>query len=325
MVSNLLRQFSSQGKELKLARAEGGRHMTVTMGKAKEAKPLTAHDIRELEMMLGLSRRKREALGAWLRRHKVPMSPYIREKLVEMDRYLSEWYEVAMVDCEEQYEVVKEKKAGEQGQEHGQEQQEAEGEAAESGGRGEGGAGRGRGRGGGRGRSRAGAGQVLAGPLGPPQVPGPSGTRARSTRGAAAEANRTLDESVDRGEVVEEQCRNKGKKKEPEKKAQTDGARRPSKKKKKRKNLKTRTVKSELVFVRECGAFLETVREERGIPAEEDMVRLAIDGGQGSLKVVANLFNRYFLYMPLYCPLPLHCPLAQAPLKQECIIRTQLL
>ena len=100
---------------------------------------------------------------------------------------------------------------------------------------------------------------------------------------------------MDRGEVTEESCkektRGKSKRKEQEKPAQTDGARRPSKKKK-RKLLKTRTVKKELVFVRECAAFLETIREERGIPVEEAMVRLAIDGGQGSLKVVANLFNR---------------------------------
>ena len=109
---------------------------------------------------------------------------------------------------------------------------------------------------------------------------------------------------MDRGEVAEEDCteRSKSRKKEPKKPAQTDGARRPSKKKK-RKNLKTRTVKMELVYVRECAAFLETVREERGIPAEEAMVRLAIDGGQGSLKVVANLFKRYFL-----CDLSLHLP-----------------
>ena len=169
------------------------------------------------------------------------------------------------------------------------------------------GRGRGRGRGDGRGRGRAGAAQGQAGPLGPPDVPGPSRLRARSARGAAAEANRTLDESVDRGEVTEESFREKtGKEKQKEKEKEKRKERQKEKQKensnkayravrrKKRKLLRTRRVKKELVYVRDCAAFLEFVREERGIPAEEAMVRLAIDAGQGSLKVVANLFNRYY-------------------------------
>ena len=81
--------------------------MSVTVGPRREQAPLTAADVRELEILLNLSRNKREALGAWLRRLKVPMDSRIREQLVTMDRYLDEWYEVALVDCDELYEIKK--------------------------------------------------------------------------------------------------------------------------------------------------------------------------------------------------------------------------
>ena len=113
---------------------------------------------------------------------------------------------------------------------------------------------------------------------------------------AAEEADRTLEESFDRGEIVEEQEKSSRKRRQHQhqnairKAAKT---RQPAKgKRKKKKILKTRTVKKELVSVKDVAAFLEMVRVERDIPAEEAMVRLAIDGGQGSLKVVANIFSR---------------------------------
>ena len=119
----------------------------------------------------------------------------------------------------------------------------------------------------------------------------------RMRRGAAEEADRTLDESFDRGEIVEQQKKSK-KKKQHQQQMQLKKAakkRKPSSRKKK-KIMRSRTVKKELVYVRDVAAFLEMVREERGIPVDEAMVRLAIDGGQGSLKIVANLFSRYLRF-----------------------------
>ena len=289
--------------------------MSVTVGPKKEQEPLTADDIRELEILLNLSRTKREALGAWLRRLKVPMNPRIREQLVSMDRYLDDWYDVALVDCVEQYEVKTAAKDQEQGggdqrqqeqrdqekEQRQQEQPEQEPTAAGSGHAPSSTKGRGRGRGGRArqerqvaiGRAGRAQGQVFVAP--PPPVVTPGG-RVRSRRAAAEEADRTLEESFDRGEIVEEQEKSSRKRRQHQhqnairKAAKT---RQPAKgKRKKKKILKTRTVKKELVSVKDVAAFLEMVRVERDIPAEEAMVRLAIDGGQGSLKVVANIFSR---------------------------------
>ena len=95
-------------------------------------------------------------------------------------------------------------------------------------------------------------------------------------------------------ESFREKTRNKRKEKQKEKQKEKSTKADRAVRRKKRKLLRTRRVKKELVYVTDCAAFLELVREERGIPAEEAMVRLAIDAGQGSLKVVANLFNRYY-------------------------------
>ena len=308
MLASLLKKHTSEGKDLKLARPEGGRAMSVTVGPRKEQEPLTAEDIRELEMMLNLSRRKREALGHWLRRKKVPMDARIREQLITMDGYLEDWYEVAMVDCEEKYEV---KGAGAKGQE------EQEKEHLDKGKEGEVPApepapasapepvpvARRRGQGVVRGRGGRAQGQLFVEPLQPclaTTQPGSSSSRVRVRRGAALEANRTLDESYDRGEIVEEAKKKKSRKKlehEQQKVIRQAGKKRPAikkkKKKKKAKIMKSRIVQKELVYVKDVAAFLEMVRLERSIAPEDAMVRLAIDAGQGSLKVVANLFNRY--------------------------------
>ena len=118
----------------------------------------------------------------------------------------------------------------------------------------------------------------------------------RMRKGAAEEADRTLDESFDRGEIVEQEEQTSKKRKLHQQQMRIKKAakkRKPSSRKKKKKNMRSRTVKKELVYAKDVAAFLEMVREERGIPEDEAMVRLAIDGGQGSLKIVANLFSRY--------------------------------
>ena len=128
-------------------------------------------------------------------------------------------------------------------------------------------------------------------PAQPVAVPG--GSRVRMRRGAAEEADRTLAESFNRGEIVEQQKKSK-KKKQHQQQMQLKKAakkKKPSRKKKK-KVMRWKTFKKELVYVKDVAAFLEIVREERGIPVDEAIVRLAIDGGQGLLKIVANLFSR---------------------------------
>ena len=113
-------------------------------------------------------------------------------------------------------------------------------------------------------------------------------------RGAAVEADKTLDESFDRGEIIlEKKKSNKRQQHQQKKTLRMAAKKRPQARgRRKRKIMKTRTVKKELVYVKDVAAFLEMVREERDIPVDEAMVRLAIDGGQGSLKIVANLFSR---------------------------------
>ena len=56
--------------------------------------------------------------------------------------------------------------------------------------------------------------------------------------------------------------------------------------------MKMIIVKKPLVYVNNVPAFLEFVRLERGLTAEETMIRIGIDAGQGSLKVVANVFSK---------------------------------
>ena len=285
-------------KELRLARPAGGRPLEVTVGKVAKPVTLEAANIRELEDMLGLSINQREKLAAYLRSAKVPMEPRVREKLMAMDRWLDDWYETAELEIEERREVKKEEDTGEKGvpdPEPEPEPASLDGDGGGEGGSGVGkGGGRGRGRGRGRGtvRGRGGAAQgQTVDLLPPPEV------RRRPRREAAALADISLEQSVDKGEMLEKDCEareiNGPKKKKVKKTAKPDPKIRTKKSKKKKKVYETIKVRKPLVYVTNVAAFLEMIREERGIPAEECMVRLAIDAGQGSLKVVANLFNRY--------------------------------
>ena len=228
--------------------------MSVTVGPRREQAPLTAADLRELEILLNLSRRKREALGACLRRHKVPMDPRIREQLVSMDRNLDDWYEVALVDCDELYEVKGKEGAKEQDNPEPQKQQREEvapvpdpapATPAARGRDGKQGQGRQvvRGRGG---RAQGQSFVIPPPPVQPFAVPG--GSRVRVKRGAAEEANRTLDESFDRGEIVEQQEKKSKKRKQHQhqmqvKKATKKRKLRSGKMKKKKKLMRSRTVK----------------------------------------------------------------------------------
>ena len=47
-----------------------------------------------------------------------------------------------------------------------------------------------------------------------------------------------------------------------------------------------------LVYVENVPAFLEYVRAARQIPEKDAMIRISMDGGQGSLKIIANIFSR---------------------------------
>ena len=62
--------------------------------------------------------------------------------------------------------------------------------------------------------------------------------------------------------------------------------------KKKKKKMKVVLVKKPLVYITNVPAFLEMIRVERGLTAEETMIRIGIDAGQGSLKIVANVFSK---------------------------------
>ena len=275
---------------MKLARPAGGRPLDVTVGKVAKPTTLDAENIRDLEDMLGLSINQREKLAAYLRSAKVPMAPGVREKLMAMDRWLDDWYETAELEIEERREVTK------KGEDTGEEEVPAQEPEPESPpldadeGR-EGGRGGGSGRGRVRGRGGAAQGQAVE-LLPPPEV------RRRPRREAAVLADISLEQSVDKGEMSEKDCQageNRKRKKVVKKTKKAGVKKQPRKRKKKVKIYETIRKKKPLVYVKDVAAFLEMVREERGIPAEECMVRLAIDAGQGSLKVVANLFNRYYL------------------------------
>ena len=236
-----------------------------------------------------MSINQREKLAAYLRSAKVPMAPGVREKLMAMDRWLDDWYETAELEIEERREV---KKKGEDTGEEEVPAQEPEPESppldADEGR--EGGRGGGSGRGRVRGRGGAAQGQAVE-LLPPPEV------RRRPRREAAVLADISLEQSVDKGEMSEKDCQageNRKRKKVVKKTKKAGVKKQPRKRKKKVKIYETIRKKKPLVYVKDVAAFLEMVREERGIPAEECMVRLAIDAGQGSLKVVANLFNRYY-------------------------------
>ena len=64
------------------------------------------------------------------------------------------------------------------------------------------------------------------------------------------------------------------------------------KKRKKKKKMKTVIVSKPLTYCTNVPGILESVRVARGLSKEETMVQIGIDAGQGSLKVVANVFSK---------------------------------
>ena len=54
---------------------------------------------------------------------------------------------------------------------------------------------------------------------------------------------------------------------------------------------KLETVKRDLVFVKEPAKFIEHIISERGLNKEKLMVRIGLDGGQGTFKVVVSIFE----------------------------------
>ena len=279
-----------KAKNYLLSKCNGGRKMVVSVGRIQGDITMTAQEVRELEKMIGASRRKRESLMAWLRRKSRKLvAPGVREELVQMDRELLEWYEVVDMEVEENVEVCPPAPTSEPGAEP----------------------------------------QPAPQPPAPkPPAPKPPGSQppapesaarvppatpqspasGRSKRGAAMEASKSMEESFEKGDLSFSKEENKefkkpstkrkrsveGKKKKLEQKkkklkvSETEG----KKKKKKKKKMKTVLVMKPLVYITNVPAFLEMVREARGLTAEETMVRIGIDAGQGSLKVVANVFSK---------------------------------
>ena len=92
---------------------------------------------------------------------------------------------------------------------------------------------------------------------------------------------RRISKKKERSEKKRKVGERGGKKKEKKKK-----------KKKKKKKMKTVIVTKPLVYLTDLPSFFEDVRVARGLTAEETMVRVGIDAGQGSLKVVANVFSK---------------------------------
>ena len=54
---------------------------------------------------------------------------------------------------------------------------------------------------------------------------------------------------------------------------------------------KLETVKQDLVFVKEPAKFIEHIISERDLNKEKLMVRIGLDGGQGTFKVVVSIFE----------------------------------
>ena len=120
------------------------------------------------------------------------------------------------------------------------------------------------------------------------------------------EASKSMEKSFEKGDLSFSKEENKefkkpsmkrkrsveGKKKRMEQKKKQKVNDPDGKKKKKKKKFKTILVMKPLVYITNVPAFLEMVREARGLTAEETMVRIGIDAGQGSLKVVASVFSK---------------------------------
>ena len=63
----LKRMTGNKAKNVPLQKAQGGRRMVVSVGRVQGDITFTSEQIREIEKLMGASRRKREALMAWLR------------------------------------------------------------------------------------------------------------------------------------------------------------------------------------------------------------------------------------------------------------------
>ena len=104
-------------RNVPICQLNGGRKMVVSVGRVQEDITLTAEEVREMEKTLGASRRKREALMAWLRqKSRKLVATGVREQLVEMDRALKDWYEVVEMDVEQNVEVKGPAPAPDQGE-----------------------------------------------------------------------------------------------------------------------------------------------------------------------------------------------------------------
>ena len=102
----LKRITGGKARNVAIAKANGGRPMVVTVGRVQEDITMSVEDIREMEKILGASRRKREALMAWLRqKSRKLVAAGAREELVKLDRALLDWYEVVEMEVEENVEV----------------------------------------------------------------------------------------------------------------------------------------------------------------------------------------------------------------------------
>ena len=62
-------------------------------------------------------------------------------------------------------------------------------------------------------------------------------------------------------------------------------------KEKKAKSSKVTKVKLDLVYVKDPASFIKHVITEMGLEKEKVMVRVGLDGGQGSFKVVVLIFE----------------------------------
>ena len=280
----LKRMTGNNAKNVPLQKAQGGRRMVVSVGRVQGDITFTSEQIREIEKLMGASRRKREALMAWLRRtSRKLVAPGVREELVEMDKSLKHWYEVVDMDVEENVEDCPPPNTGPP-------QEPPPG--------------------------AAGPGPAPPAPAPPaPNPPAPKPPAAetpappvagRSKRGAAAEADRTMEESFEKGDLSFSKEEKKDfkkpstkrkasiarKERQNEKKKRKMNETGEKKRRKKKKKMKTVIVSKPLVYCTNVPGILESVRVARGLSKEETMVRIGIDAGQGSLKVVANVFSK---------------------------------
>ena len=178
MAAALKRMTGNNAKNVPLQKAQGGRRMVVSVGRVQGDITFTSEQIREIEKLMGASRRKREALMAWLRRtSRKLVAPGVREELVEMDRSLLHWYEVVDMDVEENVEDCPPTNTNPPQE------------------------------------PRPGAAAPAPNPVPKPPAPKPPAAETpaaetpapaeagRSKRGAAAEANRTMEESFEKGDL----------------------------------------------------------------------------------------------------------------------------